>query len=261
MLVRLPSNGVLGFKSVNAVQPKYKDLLKLVDSDSFDPILKSEFVQLFIDFDVKKLSICDRDYLYMIGLSSICPNDLQFSYKHCNKTFNVPYDLSQQDVHTLKGGMVQKVMDGKLELRVPIVDDEYFAYKFVTEECDEFNKSLFDSVVALRCVQTDKLDFSSVKRLEETADELLDMKGWFAVYSFKHICFHGIEKKVKVKCPECGKEFTLTLDFPASVCNFGSEDIMNRYRSVMRLGISYNDFLNMTVSEHLLLLNAENTEE
>lgn len=258
MLVRLPSNGVLGVKSVNVSQPKYRDLLKLSDVDSFDPILKSEFVSLFVDYDVKKLSTFDRDYLYNIGLSSICPNDIQFPYKHCGRDMTATYDLGEQDVHMLKGGNPQKV--GDLLLRVPTVDDEYFAYKFVSEECDEFNKSLFESVVALRCIVSDKIDFSSVKSLEKSSDELLDVKGWFSVYSYRHVCFHGLDRKVTVKCPHCGKEFKITLDFPASVCNFGLEDIMNRYRSVMRFGISYNDFLGMTVSEHLLLLQGENQE-
>lgn len=261
MLVRLPSNGVLGFKTVNATQPKYKDLLTLVDADSFDPILKSEFVQLYIDTDVKKLSIADRDYLYQIGLTSICPGDLQFPYKHCDRTITVPYDLSQRDVHLLKGSVVQEVMGGKLKLRVPTVADEYFAYKFVLEECDEFNNSLYESVLSLRSVVSDELDYSSVKALENSSDKLLDLKGWMAVFSWKYVSFHGLERKVEVTCPHCGKTFKLDLDFPAKLCNFGSEDIMNRYRSVMRLGISYSDFLNMTVSEHLLLLKSENKEQ
>lgn len=258
MLVRLPSNGLLGFKTVDATQPKYKDLLKLVDVDQFDPILKSEFVQLFIDADVKTLSICDRDYLYQIGLTSICPGDLQFPYKHCGKVTKVPYDLSQREVHLLKGSPTQSVMDGRVTLRVPTVEDEYFAYRFVLEECDEFNDSLYESVLSLRSVVGDGLDFSSVRALERSSDELLDLKGWMAVFSWKYVCFHGLERKVEVTCPYCGKTFKIDLDFPASLCNFGSEDIMNRYRSVMRMGISYSDFLNMTVSEHLLLLKSEN---
>lgn len=266
MNILLPSAGVTGKKFINMKMATYKVMKTIDDEEPVDDKQKNEFIRSLTTGSIDHITSWDRDYLYLIAIAAMRENKLDYPNMECTCGSKHKYtlDISQIDVFDLPEGTQLRTPlehNGQTWLfKISQVCDEEFAFDLCLEFLGEFDQILYDNIVLCRNLSSDKWepDYSSLDNLVNSIKNL-PQNIYMTAHAFKLQSFHGVPTVVDVPCPACGKKEKETLYNPGNIVSMSGKTLMELYTPISNI-INYSEFLEMTVVEHLSLIQKLNQD-
>ena len=118
MKVFLPSSSLRGISPfIEVPEPRINDLRDVGNLTEYEEFAKNEFLYKFAD--ISKITIFDRDYLFMVLVSSLYMNSMGFKVKcECGKRIYDKFEIDNgTEFHILEPGE-------QLPLLMPTVEEE-----------------------------------------------------------------------------------------------------------------------------------------
>lgn len=260
MNVVLPSNGLLGLRSVELDMPRFSYLRKLNESAFSDDEAQIRFVEMLLSDKeaLHKLTRYDKNYLFLIAMSAVHLNNVEMDVvctnPKCGHKFVVPYSIADKELIELPRDAKQVYRrdygDGTvLEYRILSVDDELEIIKYAEETSGDDDREYamqYERAYVARVLNREVTDAA----IEEV--ESLPIHYWFSAHLFGQMAFHGVDNFVFTKCPKCGTEFTVVVPFTKSALSFNSSTIVHRFLKVSKL-MDFQSFLDLNMAEFKMM--------
>lgn len=260
MRIDLPSAGKFGIFSVEMRSPKIGDLRAVNELSSVESIAKTDFVKMLMTKpeDLDKVSIYDRDYLFLLAAAAVNMNKFDFTVQcECGNNIEDSFDISDVDVETLGKDVeisVKKEIDGEVyNFHLPTVAEEQKAVQWVLSVDEAYNdENIFgnrnqDALVATvlgKEVNDDNIEW--VKQL--------DLKIYFAALFFIQCEAHGVQPSKITECPKCHKKALTLIPVVKALTQITTEDIMRKFVKISG-EMSFEAFCDLTVPEFETLLS------
>ena len=251
MRVELPSHGLFGVKSVDFNVPKIKNLRNLSFETHTDEQVKNSLVsQLLSDPSVlPKLSVCDRDYLFIIAVSAIHLGEIKVKVtcSACNTTYDVVYRLNDKELIELPEGSPAVVSrdfgDYHFDYTILSVKDERQIIDYALSDFDHYAERYEDGVVA-RTLGFDISD-DGVRRAND-----LPVHYYYSALLFQQLSFHGVDNIVHGICtnPACKHESLVVVPFTKSILSTDTTSVINSFMSVSKI-MDFQSFLDLSMPE------------
>ncbi len=260
MLIYLPSNGKLGINKVDMRQPKIQDIRESQEFSNDSDLRKTQLVKLLCKSpeEIDKISLYDRNYLFVIAVSSLTLNSLPFKAKcsnpECGKVLSDTIDITQLEVVFLENEAVcKKEVNGQeFTFRLLRVEDEIRAMDYANQVEKDYKDRLEDAYV---CASLDmEINDENVNKVRN-----LDLSVYYLAQFYQICQSHGLVLSKKVKCKSCGNTTNVVMDVKGNMLNMDMSIIMDRYASLSDR-IDYKSFLDMTLPEYNFLVDSLNTK-
>lgn len=254
MKVYLPSSGILGTKSVELRQPTFGDIRNSSSFNSEEAIFKYEFIkQLLSDkFDFSKITKYDLEYLFTIVAFSVQFNSIGWSVKcDCGKTIKGSYTLEGKDIVVLEKYQLPHVLDVNgitLEYNILSASQSIQAAEYALSK-EDFNSAYEDACAAFIFGKS-LSDIDWVKSL--------DLSVYLSAFLFQQANFHGLKLEDNCVCPFCGASFPVSINVTSAFVKIDIPTMMKMFASVSSV-LSFDAFINFTVSEYRSFIDAVNT--
>lgn len=261
MIVQLPSNGLFGLTQTSLRVPKVGNLRDMAQASYTNEQAKSEFVRMLLEHpeDLERMSLCDRDYLFIIAASAVCLNNIQVNYTcpFCS-TAEKPvhntgaYRVSDHEPVFLEKGISDKVVkrwgdfDLECTYRILRASEESPLVEYALDDYDAYTARYEHAYVAatlgLPC-STSMEVAESVKVLDE-----YPVYVYFSALLFSQMSFHGVPEFAMCTCPACGKAVKVMVPFGAAVMQMDSAKVMNRFSALTGI-MDFRSFLDLSMPE------------
>lgn len=248
MKVYLPSNGLLGTSSVELVAPTVGKLRKTVDLSTSSIIKRTELVQMHCDVDLNTITPSDRDYLYVILISSLYMDKITFTAE-CPNGHKSKDSISLEECTPLrlkKGAKVEitkKVGEVPYIFRKISVAQEIQIEEHAMEQDDDlYTQSFDDAFVAM-------ILFGVVNPQSLDAVMALDLNVYYLALLFSKIDIHGVFLLKNKECPQCKVHYISNLPITGDMLNVNVSQLIDNYVEISGY-ISLRDFYDMTIPEY-----------
>lgn len=250
MVIELPSRGWAGITKVTIRAPKIDDLRKTSDLSPIEERAKTEFLRMLISNpgDLDKITVFDRDYLFLIVAGAVNMNEFAFTVKceKCGTELEGSLNLSDCVVKELEPGenynITKNIYGTDYNFRLLSVADEQKAIDYAQLDESEYPSRYDDATVCM--VLGKELNDDNVKWVRD-----LDLSIYFAALFYLQCCFHGVIPKKTITC-KCGHKFNVVLPIFKSVLNIDIQQIMKRFAVVSKYGVDFKSFVDMTLPEY-----------
>lgn len=258
MKIILPSNGLLGTKWVDMREPTFADLRKTMSATNDEYLFKYEFVKGLCEFDDKKISMDDVQYLYEIAASAITFNTLKFKVTcgECGEKIDDEFSFAKDNVpvHTLHkdSRKCKKVVD----------DVEYvFHILSAADGVDIHTYALDDTESEKMIEEATVCKVLGYNITDENIEKIrqLPVSIYVACFLFIKANKHGMLIIKKMTCPKCNAKTNMKIELDSSWVKMDLPTFIAQYAQV-RDCLDFKSFLKFTVPEYknfVEYLNAE----
>lgn len=261
MIVQLPSNGLFGLRSVDLHTPRIGYVRELSGSSYVDEQLKTEFVRLLLGDKVRmdQLTLCDRDYLFALGTSAICLNEVPVDYvcpvcqgRGTDTTGSVVYHLTDQEPIFLEEGTPVSIskhwegIDTDLTYKFLNVAEETCIIDYALGDYDHYSLRYEQAYVA----GTLGYDIYSPTAITASIAKVnsYPVYVYFSVLLFGQMTFHGVSATVEGVCPVCGSSVKVLVPFGSILKGLDSASIVNRFAQLSGI-IDFRSFMDLSFPE------------
>lgn len=253
MIVKLPSNGILGTKTVDLRQPTFDDIRKSNSFNTEDFLFKSDFVKLLIptDTNLSKITYWDLEYLFLIAAFAVQFNEVTFkSTCSCGKQIESNYNLLSQEVVDIKPYKlphVLKLNNKEVRFNILSAQDGIDAAVYAIGN-DNYEQAFQDAIV-------NKV-YGYLADAQYSHD--LSVAEYLAAFLFHKANFHGVRTVKTVQCPSCQKEFEVEIGVDSSFIHIDLDKIMSMYANVHDV-LTFDAFVKLTIPEYKAYIDALNS--
>lgn len=261
MIVQLPSNGLFGITQTGLRVPKVGNLRDMAAASYTDEQAKSEFVRMLLERpeDLDRMSLCDRDYLFIIAASGVCLNriPIDFVCPYCSEegkrtTSKGYYDISDKEPVFLEKGTPSEVVkrwddfDLECTYRILRASEEAPLVEYALGDYDSYNSRYEQAYVAA----TLGLPCGTMSEIESSVATLntYPIYVYFSALLFTQMTFHGVPEFTMCKCTECGRDVKVVVPFGAAVMQLDSSKVIHRF-SVVSGMMDFRSFLDLSMPE------------
>ncbi len=258
MKIYLPSNGKLKFNSVQMNAPSIGALRIIPNLSQIEHYAKNEFLRTLLEKpeQLEELTICDRDYLFLLAVGGINLNKISGSYNcKCGKKVSFDFNLDTAIATFLEKDdrlKIQKQINkNKYTFQTLLVKDETVATEYALEDEKNYEERFEFAKVILTLGQ--KLDDKGMEWLQKQ-----DMSIYYAAKFFEQCMFHGIEPFQLTTCVHCQKQTLVHVPVVKTLLQVNISVIMSRFASLAK-SVDFNSFCSLTIPElNTLMQNLTN---
>lgn len=254
MKIILPSSGKTGILSVSMRQPKISDLRKAPELTEASPIRKNEVLEMLLDNPdvLSKITVYDRDYLFLIAVAVVSLNVISYKYKcGCGEERRDSVHLGSLEpiFLTEKEKLTYTFILGGIKYTTKILTakEEESAVEYALKDEDSYEVRLEDAKVCLslgRLISTQNIEWV------RNQDVLL-----YGIVDFFHKSrFHGT-KIEKVSTCTCGKITRVITPIEGGMLTSDTGALMERFVDVSDK-IDYISYLDLTIPEYNTMIKS-----
>lgn len=259
MIVQLPSNGIFGLTQTVLNTPLVGHLSQLASTDYTEEQIRQEFVRMLLAHpeDLERMTICDRDYLFMIAASGVCMNQITTDFvcpvcKDGGKDVvsSVVYDITQQEVIELAPktpSEVKKTWDDlgtEYTYRILRASDEERLVEYALADYDHYSLRYEQAFMAATLGQDCSDNEAIAKGIDVISQYPLAV--YFSALLFTQVVFHGVRPSVMGKCRECGRDVKVLVPFGDTVKMLDSARLVNRFSQISHM-VDFKSFLELSM--------------
>lgn len=246
MRVILPSNGLLGTKSVDLREPKFYDLRKTMNTADDEYLFKYDFVKNLCEFDPKTITMDDIEHLFGLAATSVLFNTIKFSTKcDCGTIASGEFSFAEDEikVRTLHkdSRKCKKTIDGtEYVFHILSAQDGVDIHTYGLDD-DEGEKKIEEATVC-KVLGYDITD-ENIEKIRE-----LPISIYVACFLFIKANKHGMEIFKLIECPKCKKKLNVKIEINSSLVKIDLPHFIEKYASVYEV-LDFKSFLEFTVPE------------
>ena len=255
MKIILPSNGVLGCKSVDLRQPKFEDIRNVSNLNQEEALLQALFIKELLppEFDLSKITKFDIDYLFAIVAYSCQFNTAQYNFKcECGHVIRKEFSIVDKEVielEKIKLPHLKRINGVLLSYTILSAQQHIDACEYALSK-EDF-KTAYEDAVACFTLGKSLDDISYVTNL--------DIGIYLSAHLFQQVSFHGLNFLEDVKCPQCSKVSHLDIQPNSDYIRISIEDLMKHFASVASV-MSFDTFVDFTIPEFRAFIEAMNSK-
>lgn len=242
----LPSNGQTGISSLNLRNPTIRDLRFVEELSAISEIRKTDFVASLLEDPtaINKITLDDRDYLFVLAVAVLQMNKLSFGMECCDEEIKGVIEVGNKEPKFLTDPLncTKELFGQKYTFRKLLVEDETKAIEYALKVEKDYDSRLEDALV---CRILDR------EITEENIKWVCELD--YSVYrlaQFYQLCLaHGIELTAVVECPKCGKSIVACLPINGDLLSINMGSLMERFASLSK-NLDYLSFMEMTLPEY-----------
>ena len=255
MKVTLPSQGILGTKTVEMRAPTFGDLREMNNTNQIDGIVKLQFVKRLVDphVDWSKVTKMDLDYLFLIAAFSLQFNRVTYKVRcpKCGNIYSKEFRLDDKEITTVskKGYPYKTKINGMdLEYSVLSVAQEEQALEYALQS-EDFESAYEDACAAF-------ILGKSIEQIDEVRK--IDASIYFSTFLYQQCMFHGVILEESLNC-SCSHKSKVRLNADASLVQVSIQDLMRQFAEVSD-HMSFEGFLSFTIPEFSAYIESLNTK-
>lgn len=255
MKVQLPSNGVVGFKSLDIDVPRFSNLRAISYEELTEEEVRTALIkEVAKDKDkVDEITIYDRDYIFKIIVSALHMNKIQMrcTCPFCGKVREVDYVITEYQGAELPVDsslcIKKKVAGEEYSYIIPQVKHEYGIIEYAKTK-DDYRKAYEEALISVILGQ-EPTDSS----VEWVSSKPLSV--YYSAMLFNQVIFHGLLNFFPMSCDKCQGGYLSIIPFNKGALIFDTNGIMTRYQEVSKV-VDFKSFLDLTLPEFELLRNS-----
>jgi hypothetical protein len=258
MKVILPSNGLLGTKWLDLREPKFCDLRKTITATSDEYLFKYEFVSGLCEFDPKKITMDDVQYLYEIAASAISFNTLKFKVRcsECDTEISSEFSFADDDIP------VKTLHKDSRKCKKKVGDEEYVFHILSAQDGVDIHTYGLDDDEQDRMVE--EATVCKVLGYDITDENIEKVRAlpvaiYVACFLFVKANRHGMVITKAVKCPKCKTEARVRLELDSSWVKIDLPTFVAQYAQI-RDCVDFKSFLDFTIPEFKNFIDYLNAE-
>jgi len=243
MNIFLPSNGIVGIKTVDMSPPKIKHLRQISELSKINEFAKNEFLSLLLNnfADLNKITIFDRDYLFLMAVSAIHLNNMEFTFTcKCGIENKGSFNIEQKDVIFFEGERIlkKKIKDKEYVFNILTVGDEREIIEYALENEEKYHERFELALVA-----------KTLGMFPHAMDEVEDLplNIFYAALFFQQCVMHGIEPMHRTTC-SCGNSTVVVIPVMDYLTEINTAGIMTKFAGLANK-LDFKSFNEMTIPE------------
>lgn len=250
MRVDLPSAGKIGFSHYEINEPTLGKLRKVSNYPANEVLCKNQFI-LDCSPDnekerFKELTVCDRDYLFMVLVCAINLNKIACEYVcRCGENNTFSFEMTQDNFIILDAELqytTEKTFSEPITYNLLRVGQEMEIVEYALTKPDDQYEQVYETGVVAQTLGFGISEEAIAKVLN------LDLAIYYSALFYQFCYFHGVLPSVDVTCRACQRRTSVTAPFTKALLMIDIASIMKSFIAFSSL-LDFQSFCDMTVLE------------